>query len=133
MHMVLFVNAIASEGSPAIESRVTPQTIRPVGSRRSSVSPMWIDRAAAHRPGATIPALCTSCWNRWFNSEESLTGTRRELVDVLESLTTRDSELRMEMVEHSTAEPVAVSPDRPLVKTWQRLVPRYWAVRVPSC
>jgi succinyl-diaminopimelate desuccinylase len=120
--MVFVMNAIATELRPTIESRVSLQPIMPEGSRRSSISPIWIDGAAAHRPGATIPALCTTWWNRWFNPEESLVSARRELVDFLEGLKTRDPELRLEMVEHYTAEPVAVSSDRPLVKAWQRQV-----------
>ena len=120
--MVFVMHAIASELRPRIESRVSPQPILPEGSRRSSISPIWIDGAAAHRPGATIPALCTTSWNRWFNPEETLEGTRRELVDFLEGLKPRDRELRLEMVEHYTAEPVAVSPESTLVKTLQRQV-----------
>lgn len=112
--------AIAHELRPAIESRVSEQPIMPEGSRRSSISPIWIDGSAAERPGATIPAVCTSFWNRWFNPEESIVEVRTEILDFLESLRKRDPELALEFVEHYSAEPVVVARGSELVTTYQR-------------
>ena len=120
--MTFVMNAIATELRPSIESRVSPQPIMPEGSRRSSLSPIWIDGAAALHAGTTIPALCTTMWNRWFNPEEDLASVRRELMEFLERVRARDPELHLEMIEHFSAQPVAVSPERPVVKAWQNQV-----------
>ena len=120
--MASVMGALAAELRPRIESRVSRQPIMPEGSRRSSISPIWIDGAATERPGATIPALCTSFWNRWFNPEESLGEVRKEIIDFLETMRKRDPELSLEIIEHYSAEPVAVSRESELVKTYQRQI-----------
>jgi succinyl-diaminopimelate desuccinylase len=117
--MVSVMGAIATELRPRIESRISRQPIMPEGSRKSSISPIWIDGSAGEKPGATIPALCTSFWNRWYNPEESIDEVRKEILDFLETLRKRDPELSLEMVEHYSAEPVLVSADNELVKTYQ--------------
>ena len=118
--MGLVMAAIAKELRPGIESRVSVQPIMPEGSRRSSISPIWIDGSANEKPGATISALCTSFGNRWFNPEEKLDAVRTEILDFLESLRKRDAELSVEYVEHYSAEPVAVPASTELVRTYQR-------------
>ena len=45
------MQAIAAELRPRIESRVSHQPILPEGSRRSSISPIWIDGAAGEQIG----------------------------------------------------------------------------------
>jgi succinyl-diaminopimelate desuccinylase len=120
--MVSVMSAIAAELRPKIESRISRQPIIPEGSRHSSISPIWIDGSAHEKSGATIPALCTSFWNRWFNPEESINEVRKEISDFLDSLRKRDPELSLEMVEHYSAEPVAVSKDNVLVKTYQEKI-----------
>ena len=45
---------------------------------------------------------------------------RKEILDFLETLKKRDPELSLEMVEHYSAEPVAVSAHSRLVKTYQQ-------------
>jgi len=117
--MVSVMGAIAAELRPKIESRISQQPIMPEGSRRSSITPIWIDGSAREQPGATIAALCTSFWNRWFNPEESIDEVRKEIVDVLEILKKRDLDLSLEMVEHFSVEPVLVPADNELVKTCQ--------------
>jgi succinyl-diaminopimelate desuccinylase len=120
--MASVMGAISAELQPRIESRVSRLPIMPEGSRRSSISPIWIDGAAFEKPGATIPALCTSFWNRWFNPEESLGEVRKEIIDFLDEVRKRDPELSVEIIEHYSAEPVAVSRDSELVKTYQRQI-----------
>jgi succinyl-diaminopimelate desuccinylase len=66
--MAFVMSAIATELRPRVESRISRQPIMPEGSRQSSKSPIWIDGSAREKPGATIPARCTSFWNRWFNA-----------------------------------------------------------------
>lgn len=122
--MVSVMNAIATELRPRVESRISPRPIMPESSRKSSISPIWIDGAAGERPGATIPSLCTSFWNRWFNPEETLEGVKKEIADFLDILRQRDPELCLEMVGHYSAEPVAVSPESELVKTYQQEIRR---------
>ena len=117
--MVSVMSAISTELRPRIESRISQQPIMPEGSRRSSITPIWIDGSAREKPGATIAALCTSFWNRWFNPEESIDEVRKEILDFLETLRKRDPELSLEIIEHSTAEPVLVSADSELVITYQ--------------
>jgi succinyl-diaminopimelate desuccinylase len=111
--------AIATELRRKIESRVSQQPIMPEGSRRSSISPIWIDGSANEKPGATIPALCTSFWNRWFNPEENIGEVRKEILEFLETLKKRDPELSLEFVEHYSAEPVVIPANNELVKTYQ--------------
>ena len=117
--MVSVMSAIATELRPRIESRISRQPIMPEGSRRSSITPIWIDGSAREKPGATIAALCMSFWNRWFNPEESIGEVRKEILDFLETLRKRDPELSLEIIERSTAEPVLVSADSKLVTTYQ--------------
>lgn len=118
--MVSVMGAIATELRPRIESRISQQPIMPEGSRRSSITPIWIDGSAREQPGATIAALCTSFWNRWFNPEENIGEVRKEILDFLETLRKRDPELSLELIEHYSAEPVLVSAENELVKTYQQ-------------
>jgi succinyl-diaminopimelate desuccinylase len=118
--MGLVMAAIAQGLRPAIESRISEQPIMPRGSRRSSISPIWIDGSAGEKPGATIPAVCTSFWNRWFNPEENIVEVRAEILEFLESLRQRDPELILEFVEHYSAEPVVVPESSDLVGIFQR-------------
>jgi succinyl-diaminopimelate desuccinylase len=120
--MTSVMGAIETELRPVIESRVSRQPVMPEGSRRSSISPIWIDGAALEKPGATIPARCTSFWNRWFNPEERIGEVRKELLDFLEVMRKRDPELSLEIIEHYSAEPVAVSGESELVRTYQRQI-----------
>jgi succinyl-diaminopimelate desuccinylase len=117
--MVSVMSAIATELRPRIESRISQQPIMPEGSWRSSITPIWIDGSAREKPGATIAALCTSFWNRWFNPEESIDEVRKEILDFLETLRKRDPELSLELIEQYSAEPVLVSADSELVTTYQ--------------
>lgn len=108
--------SISAELRPLIESRVSGYAIMPEISRQSSISPIWIDGSAKDRPGATIPAYCTSFWNRWFNPEENIHDVRNEIINFLETLKSRDPELSVEYNENYSAEPVAVSEDGELIK-----------------
>ena len=118
--MAAVIQAIASELRPKIESRVSAQPIMPEGSRKSNISPIWVDGLAGEQPTATIAALCTSFWNRWFNPEERIAEVRQEILDFLEALKKRDPELRVEFTEHYAAEPVLVSADCELVRTYEK-------------
>jgi succinyl-diaminopimelate desuccinylase len=118
--MASVMSAIAAELRPKIEARISQQPIMPEGSRRSSITPIWIDGSAREQPPATIAALCTSFWNRWFNPEESIGEVRKEILDFLETLKKRDPELSLEIVEHYSVEPVLVSRDNELVTTYQK-------------
>jgi succinyl-diaminopimelate desuccinylase len=111
--------AIATELRPRIQARVSRLPILPEGSRTSSISPIWIDGSAREKPGATIPALCTSFWNRWFNPEEDIREVRTEVLDFLETLRRRDPALSLEFMEHYSAEPVAVPSDSGLITVYK--------------
>lgn len=117
--MSFVMHAIVTELRPKVESHLSLQPILPEGSRRSSISPIWIDASAREQPGATIPALCTSFWNRWFNPEERIDDVRQELLELLDSLRKQDPELVVEMKEHYSAEPVIVDAGCDLVRTFQ--------------
>jgi succinyl-diaminopimelate desuccinylase len=120
--MAAVTQAIASELRPRIESRVSAQPIRPEGARKSSISPIWVDGLAREQPTATIAALCTSFWNRWFNPEERIAEVRQEILEFLDALRKRDPELRVEFTERYAAEPVLVSADNELVRTYARII-----------
>jgi len=118
--MAAVMQAIAVELRPRIEARVSAQPIMPEGSKKSNISPIWVDGLAREQPTATIAALCTSFWNRWFNPEERIGEVRQEILDFLDTLKERDPELKVEFTEHYAAEPVLVSADSELVRTYEQ-------------
>lgn len=120
--MQAVMQAMITELRPNIETRVSRLPIQPEGSRRGSLSPIWIDGSAREQPGATIPALCTSFWNRWFGPEEDIAEVRGEIQELLQSLRERDPGLEVGMHEVYAAEPVLVDAQSSFVKTWERQV-----------
>jgi succinyl-diaminopimelate desuccinylase len=117
--MQAVMHGLLTELRPRVESRVSGSPILPEGSRRSSLSPIWIDSQAREQPGATIPALCASFWNRWFGPEERIDDVRREVQDFLQTLRGRDAELQVELYEAYAAEPVLVDAQSSFVRTWK--------------
>jgi succinyl-diaminopimelate desuccinylase len=117
--MTWVVQSIITELRPRIEARVSPTPIRPDGSKVSNILPIWIDAFAKERPAATVPPLCVSYWNRWFNPEENIIGVRAEIREFLDELQKRDPQLNIEYIEHFFVEPVLVPTENEFVRAYQ--------------
>lgn len=114
------IQSIISELRPRIDSRISAAPILPDGSKHSNILPIWIDAFAKERPAATVPPLCVSYWNRWFNPEENIGAVRAEILGFLDQLKKRDAQLNIEYVEHYFVEPVLVPTDNELVRAYQQ-------------
>ena len=117
--MIWVLHNINTELRPKIESRFSKQPIMPEESKMSNLMPIWIDGFAQERPSATIPPVCTTYLNRWFNPEENLEEARAEIVHYLDDLKKRDPELNLEYREHLTVMPVLVPTANDCVRAYQ--------------
>lgn len=115
-----FLARVETELQPELRTR--KETAVPVTPPEAVMSTMSFDTISGGVATNVVPDRCSVTFNRRFVHSESLEGTRRELLSILEEMRGEDPRVDYEYRETYATEPTLVGDDQPLVGVAKRAI-----------
>jgi succinyl-diaminopimelate desuccinylase len=123
-HLGAILEAVRCELKPRLECRTTSMPVVPPGSGRATINVNAVLGGQATQDVQTpcVADRARATFDRRFLIEEGFEATRREILELLESVAARVPGLRYELRDRMVVHPVETPRDSPLIGTLERSI-----------
>jgi len=123
-HLAALLEAVRSELKPRLATRVTRMPVVPPGSDRATIN---VNAIAGGQVGQEVQTPCvadhaSAIFDRRFLIEEGFDATRREIVELLDSVAARTPGMRYELRDRMLVHPVEAPAGSPLIASLKRSI-----------